>query len=49
LAKAGVEHEVKVDPGGPHGFAVRGDYADSKIKDAQQQAFAEMLGWLQAH
>jgi dienelactone hydrolase len=49
LEKSGVEHEVKVYPGVPHGFAVLGDYADSKIKEAQQQAFAEMLGWLQAH
>lgn len=49
LSKSGVEHEVKVYPGVPHGFAVLGDYADAKIKDAQQQAFAEMLGWLQAH
>jgi dienelactone hydrolase len=49
LGKSGVEHEVKVYPGVPHGFAVLGDYPDSKIKEAQQQAFAEMLGWLQAH
>jgi dienelactone hydrolase len=49
LAKSGVEHEVKVYPGVPHGFAVLGDYADEKIKTAQKQAFAEMLGWLQAH
>ena len=64
LAKSGVEHEVKVYPGVPHGkfcclatiavlttpgFAVLGDYPDSKIKEAQQQAFAEMLGWLQSH
>jgi len=49
LAKSGVQHEVKVYPGVPHGFAVLGDYAEAKIKEAQQQAFAEMLGWLQAH
>jgi dienelactone hydrolase len=49
LEKSGVEHEVKVYPGVPHGFAVLGDYADEKIKQAQSQAFAEMLGWLQAH
>lgn len=49
LEKSGVEHEVKIYPGVPHGFAVLGDYEDSKIKEAQQQAFAEMLGWLQAH
>jgi len=44
-----VEHEVKIYPGVPHGFAVLGDYEDPKIKEAQQQAFGEMLGWLQAH
>lgn len=49
LEKSGVTHEVKVYPGVPHGFAVLGDYAEANIKEAQQQAFAEMLGWLQAH
>ncbi|KIW03004.1 uncharacterized protein PV09_05662 [Verruconis gallopava] len=49
LEKTAVEHEIKVYPNVPHGFAVLGDYADLKIKEAQQQAFAEMLGWLQAH
>jgi dienelactone hydrolase len=65
LVKNGVEHEIKIYPGVPHGkssrsdwyffhshysgFAVLGDYDDSKIKEAQQQAFGEMLGWLQAH
>jgi len=49
LVKSGVEHEVKIYPGVPHGFAVLGDYEDPKIKEAQQQAFGEMLGWLQAH
>jgi dienelactone hydrolase len=49
LVKNGIEHEIKIYPGVPHGFAVLGDYDDSKIKEAQQQAFGEMLGWLQAH
>jgi len=49
LVKSGVEHEFKIYPGVPHGFAVLGDYNDSKIKEAQQQAFGEMLGWLQSH
>ena len=49
LAKSGVEHEVKIYPGVPHGFAVLGDYEDAKIREAQNQAFGEMLGWLQAH
>lgn len=48
LVKSGIEHEVKIYPGVPHGFAVLGDYDDTKIKEAQQQAFGEMLGWLQA-
>lgn len=49
LVKSGVEHEIKIHPSVPHGFAVLGDYEDAKIKEAQQQAFGEMLGWLQAH
>jgi dienelactone hydrolase len=49
LAKAGIEHEVKVYPEVPHGFAVLGDYNDPKIKEAQQSAFGQMLGWLQGH
>lgn len=49
LEKNSVEHEVKVYPEVPHGFAVLGDYEDPKIKEAQQAAFAQMLGWLQAH
>ncbi|KAF2670703.1 dienelactone hydrolase family protein-like protein [Microthyrium microscopicum] len=49
LEKAEIEHEVKVYPEVPHGFAVLGDYEDSKIKEAQQLAFGQMLGWLQAH
>jgi dienelactone hydrolase len=49
LEKSEVEHEVKVYPEVPHGFAVLGDYEDDGIKAAQQTAFAQMLGWLQAH
>jgi dienelactone hydrolase len=49
LVKGEIEHEVKIYPGVPHGFAVLGDYNNAKIKEAQQQAFGEMLGWLQAH
>ncbi|TKA63445.1 hypothetical protein B0A49_06401 [Cryomyces minteri] len=44
-----VEHEIKVYSGVPHGFAVLGDYEEQKIKDAQQQAFKQMLEWLQTH
>jgi dienelactone hydrolase len=49
LEKAGLEHEVKVYPEVPHGFAVFGDYDDAKIREAQTTAFGQMLGWLQAH
>lgn len=49
LEKARIEHELKVYPEVPHGFAVVGDYVDPQIKLAQQQAYAQMLGWLQAH
>ena len=44
-----LEHEVKVYPGVPHGFAVFGDYQDSKIVDAQKEAFQQMLAWLKSH
>jgi dienelactone hydrolase len=44
-----VEHEVQVFSGVPHGFAVYGDYDDPKIKHSQEQAFGQMLGWIQGH
>ena len=44
-----LEHELKVYPGVPHGFAVFGDYDDGKIVEAQKEAFGQMLGWLKAH
>lgn len=49
LEKNQVEHEVKVYPEVPHGFAVVGDYSDPMIIEAQQQAFRQMLAWLQTH
>ena len=49
LEKAKIEHEVKLFPKVPHGFAVFGDYEEPNIKEAQQAAFAQMLGWLQSH
>jgi len=49
LEAKGVEHEVEVYSGVPHGFAVLGDYEDGKIVEAQRKAFAQMLGWLKAH
>lgn len=49
LEKSGVEHEIRVYSGVPHGFAVLGDYEDEKIKTSQQHAYEQMLGWLQVH
>ncbi|KAK5168847.1 uncharacterized protein LTR77_006156 [Saxophila tyrrhenica] len=44
-----LEHEMKVYPGVPHGFAVYGDYDDEKIKQSQEEAFKQMLDWLKSH
>ncbi|EME45777.1 hypothetical protein DOTSEDRAFT_71460 [Dothistroma septosporum NZE10] len=49
LQEKGVEHEVKVYPDVPHGFAVLGDYEDSKIKEKQSEAFQQLLQWLKSH
>ncbi|ORY57297.1 Alpha/Beta hydrolase protein [Pseudomassariella vexata] len=49
MSKDGVEHEVQVYPGVPHGFGVIGDYADSHIKEAQATAFEQMLKWVKEH
>ena len=49
MEKNGVEHEIEVFSGVPHGFAVLGDYDDPKIKQSQVQAFGQMLGWIQGH
>lgn len=49
LEKSGVEHEVKLYPEVPHGFAVYGDYEDAAIRDAQRTAYGQMLGWIQSH
>jgi dienelactone hydrolase len=49
LEKAKIEHEVKIFPEVPHGFAVYGDYEEPKIKEGQQAAFSLMLSWLKAH
>lgn len=49
MREGGVEHEVQVYPGVPHGFAVVGEYEDSNIKTAQATAHEQMLGWLQDH
>lgn len=31
------------------GFAVVGEYEDSKIQEAQRSAFDQMIGWLKSH
>jgi dienelactone hydrolase len=49
LEKVGLEHEVKLYPEVPHGFAVYGDYDSEPIKEAQKTAFGQMLAWLKAH
>ncbi|KAI4272592.1 MAG: hypothetical protein LQ337_005205 [Flavoplaca oasis] len=49
LVDSGMEHEIQVFPGVPHGFAVVGEYDDPKIMEAQKAAFEQMLSWLQSH
>ncbi|KAL9042951.1 MAG: hypothetical protein Q9214_003638 [Letrouitia sp. 1 TL-2023] len=44
-----IPHEIQVFPGVPHGFAVVGEYENSKIKDAQKTAFEQMISWLKSH
>ncbi|CAO1597480.1 hypothetical protein XANCAGTX0491_001288 [Xanthoria calcicola] len=49
LVDSGMEHEIQVFPGVPHGFAVVGEYDDAKIMEAQRAAFEQMLSWLKSH
>ncbi|KAL2128533.1 hypothetical protein VTI74DRAFT_9047 [Chaetomium olivicolor] len=49
MSEHGVEHEVQVYPGVPHGFAVVGEYEDPNIKIAQATAFDQMLKWINEH
>ncbi|RFU27945.1 hypothetical protein B7463_g8395, partial [Scytalidium lignicola] len=49
LKEKDVKHELKTYSGVPHGFAVFGEYEDQKIKNAQSEAFNEMLAWLKAY
>lgn len=49
LEEKKIDHEVKLYSGVPHGFAVVGEYEDSKIQEAQKSAFEQMVGWLKAH
>ncbi len=44
--QTGHKYDLKVYPGVPHGFAVVGEYEDHKIKDAQKEAFAQMVAFL---
>lgn len=45
----GVDHDIKVFSGVPHGFAVLGDYSDESIKQKQGEAFKMMVEWLDGH
>lgn len=49
LEEKKIEHEIQVYSGVPHGFAVVGEYEDSKIQEAQKSAFEQMIGWLKTH
>jgi dienelactone hydrolase len=49
LQEKGVDVEVEVFPGVPHGFAVLGEYDDAKIQEKQGKAFEQLLGWLKGH
>lgn len=49
MKSKGLDHEFKIYPDVPHGFAVSGDYADGKIVEKQKEAFQQMLAWLQTH
>lgn len=49
LNEKGVQNEVEVYPGVPHGFAVVGEYVDENIKTQQKKAFEQMLAFLKAH
>ncbi|PUU84290.1 dienelactone hydrolase family protein [Tuber borchii] len=41
-----IDHELRVYPGVPHGFAVYGSYSEEHIKTAQRQAFDQFLEFL---
>lgn len=49
LEKEKIEHEMEVYPEVPHGFAVAGEYGDSKIQEKQEKAFEQMSAWLKSH
>ncbi|ROT37718.1 dienelactone hydrolase [Sodiomyces alkalinus F11] len=49
MSQANLEHEVRVYPGVPHGFAVVGVYEDATIRGAQATAYEQMLSWINEH
>lgn len=49
LKENNIENEFKTYSGVPHGFGVVGEYEDENIKQAQVQAFDQMLAWLKSH
>ncbi|KAF7894805.1 hypothetical protein EAF00_006619 [Botryotinia globosa] len=49
LNENNIEHEFKTYSGVPHGFAVFGDYEQLNIKQAQAEAYDQILAWLKAH
>ncbi|KAM3072406.1 hypothetical protein ACMFMG_009209 [Clarireedia jacksonii] len=49
MSENNVEHEFKTYSGVPHGFAVVGDYEALNIKQAQAEAYEQMVAWLKAH
>ncbi|QSZ32519.1 hypothetical protein DSL72_002097 [Monilinia vaccinii-corymbosi] len=49
LNENNVEYEFKTYSGVPHGFAIVGDYEQLNIKQAQAEAYDQILAWLKAH
>lgn len=49
LAKTGQPYQLTVYGGVVHGFAVRGDLSDAKLKTAKELAFLQALQWFQYH
>ena len=49
LASSEVPHEIKVYKNVPHGFAVLGEYPEANIREEQEKAFEQMVGWLKSH
>lgn len=49
LQENGVKADFKTYQGVPHGFGVVGEYQDEKIKNAQKEAFEQILTFLQSY